>query len=204
MKRIFLITLLAMICGQSSIASNHSVFDDFAKDFEAAVKNVESRNFTEAIKTFDFLANEGLPEAQFNLSLLYYSGLGAPKNFKMALYWCWYAHLNGHQTALKQIEQIYGAITENLRNDVANTIIEELLVEAKEGAQAPSLNLGKTYTNLLVTPDYKEAYVWLSIAQAYGLEEASELLDTTAKQLTLEEILIQQEKAATTFQEINP
>ena len=80
MKRTVLITLLAMICGQYSIASNHSVFDDFAKDFEAAVKNVESRNFTDAIKTFDFLANEGLPEAQFNLSLLYYSGLGAPKN----------------------------------------------------------------------------------------------------------------------------
>ena len=69
-----------MICGQYSIASNHSVFDDFAKDFEAAVKNVESRNFTEAIKTFDFLANEGLPEAQINSSLHYYNGLGTPRN----------------------------------------------------------------------------------------------------------------------------
>ena len=74
---------------------------------------------------------------------------------------------------------------------------------AKAGDQNAALKLGKTYTDLLVVPDYQSAYVWLSIAQAYGLESASSLLKQTADQLTLEDILVQQEQASNTFSEIN-
>jgi hypothetical protein len=45
--------------------------------------------------------------------------------------------------------------------------------------------------------------VWLSIAQAYGLEGVAELLENTTKQLTMEEILQQQDAAAATFEKIN-
>ena len=86
---------------------------------------------------------------------------------------------------------------------MANQIIDELLTIAKGGDQTSALKLGKTYNDLLVAPDYQSAYVWLSIAQAYGLESASELLSQVADELTLEEILVQQEKASTTFSEIN-
>ena len=48
------------------------------------------------------------------------------------------------------------------------------------------------------------AYVWLSIAQAYGYEEASIYLEEAASQLTLEEILIEQENAHKSFQAITP
>ena len=132
------------------------------------------------------------------------NGLGTPKNFKMALYWSWYAHLNGHTTALTQVNSIYGSITEALRDTVANLIIEELLSAANTGDHLSALKLGQTYTGLLVTPDYPSAYLWLSIAQAYGIEQASELLAQTAKQLTVEEILSQQEQASSKFLEINP
>ena len=53
-----------------------------------------------------------------------------------------------------------------------------------------------------MTPDYKSAYVWLSIAQAYGLEEVTELLENATKQLTLEEVLQQQDESADTFSKI--
>ena len=48
------------------------------------------------------------------------------------------------------------------------------------------------------------AYMWLSIAQAYGYEEASIYLEEAASQLTLEEILIEQENAHKSFQAITP
>lgn len=169
-----------------------------------AVKNVENKNFLDAVKMFNELAENDLPEAQFNLSLLHSSGLGTPKNYKTALYWSWQAHLNGHETAINQVTEIYDLITEALRDAVANQIIDELLAIAKAGDQNAALKLGKTYTDLLVVPDYQSAYVWLSIAQAYGLESASSLLSQTADQLTLEDILVQQEQALKTFSEINP
>ena len=190
--------------GSFSYAENHVVSPEFQQDFKIAVKKIEDKKFLEAVEIFEKLASQGVPEAQFNLALLNNNGLGTPKNFKMALYWSWYAHLNGHTTALTQVNSIYGSITEALRDTVANLIIEELLSAANAGDHLSALKLGQTYTGLLVTPDYPSAYLWLSIAQAYGIEQASELLAQTAKQLTVEEILSQREQASSKFLEINP
>lgn len=204
MRLKYFLTIIALVSvGQVAQAENHDPSPELAKEFEMAVKNVESKNFLDAVRGFEKLAQSGLPEAQFNLSLLYSSGLGTPKNYKMALYWSWQAHLNDHPTAINQINEIFDLITEALRDTVANQIIDELLTVAKAGEQTSALKLGKTYTDLLVTPDYQSSYVWLSIAQAYGLESASGLLSQVADELTLEEILVQQEQASTTFSEIN-
>lgn len=199
----FLFSLVISV-GSFSYAENHVVSPEFQQDFKIAVKKIEDKKFLEAVEIFEKLASQGVPEAQFNLALLNNNGLGTPKNFKMALYWSWYAHLNGHTTALDQVTSIYGSITEALRDTVANLIIEELLSAANTGDHLSALKLGQTYTGLLVTPDYPSAYLWLSIAQAYGIEQASELLAQTAKQLTVEEILSQQEQASSKFLEINP
>ena len=199
----FLFSLVISV-GSFSYAENHVVSPEFHQDFKIAVKKIEDKKFLEAVEIFEKLASQGVPEAQFNLALLNNNGLGTPKNFKMALYWSWYAHLNGHTTALDQVNSIYGSITEALRDTVANLIIEELLSAANTGDHLSALKLGQTYTGLLVTPDYPSAYLWLSIAQAYGIEQASELLAQTAKQLTVEEILSQQEQASSKFLEINP
>ena len=204
MRLKYFLTIIALISvGQVAQAENHDSSPELAKEFEMAVKNVESKNFLDAVRGFEKLAQSGLPEAQFNLSLLHSSDLGTPKNYKMALYWSWQAHLNDHPTAINQINEIFDLITEALRDTVANQIIDELLAVAKAGEQTSTLKLGKTYTDLLVTPDYQSSYVWLSIAQAYGLESASGLLGKVAGELTLEEILVQQEQASTTFSEIN-
>ena len=204
MKLKYFLTIIVLISiGNISKAENHTLSPELAEEFQAAVKNVESKNFLDAVRVFDKLAQGGLPEAQFNLSLLHSSGLGTPKNYKTALYWSWKAHLNDHPTAINQINEIFDLITEALRDAVANQIIDELLAVAKGGEQTSALKLGKTYTDLRVVPDYQSAYVWLSIAQAYGLESASGLLSQVADELTLEEILVQQEKASTTFADIN-
>tara|TARA_B100001057_G_scaffold220945_1_gene221319 strand:- start:21 stop:638 length:618 start_codon:yes stop_codon:yes gene_type:complete len=199
----FLTVIVLISIGQISRAENHAPSPELAEEFAIAVTNVEKKNFLEAVRAFDKLAQSGLPEAQFNLSLLYSSGLGTPKNYKTALYWSWQAHLNDHPTAINQVNEIFDLITEALRDNVANQVIDELLTVAKAGEQTSALKLGKTYTDLLVAPDYQSAYVWLSIAQAYGIESASGLLSQVTDELTLEEILVQQEQASTTFSEIN-
>lgn len=199
----FLTFVVLVSIGHIAQAENHTPSPKLAEEFEIAVKNVENKNFLDAVRIFDKLAENGLPEAQFNLSLLHSSGLGTPKNYKTALYWSWQAHLNNHPTAINQINEIFGLITEALRDAVANQIIDELLTVANAGEQTSALKLGKTYTDLLVAPDYQSAYVWLSIAQAYGIESASGLLNQVTDELTIEEILVQQEQASTKFSEIN-
>ena len=206
MKKSVLFLLFLLVFGAKTVLgdSHASKNADQIKKFENAVKFVSEKKYFEAVKEFELLATSGLPEAQFNLAILNLNGLGTPKNFKNALYWSWNAHLNGHETALDQVETIYSSITEALRDTVANQVIEELLSLANDGDQSSALKLGQTYTQLLVAPDYKSAYVWLSIAQAYGLEGVTDLLQNTTKQLTLEEVLQQQDQSAETFGKINP
>ena len=171
-------------------------------DFKTAVKHIEKKRFFEAFKIFSTLADQGIPEAQFNLALLYSNGLGVPKNYRLALYWSWQAHLNGHETAINRVNIIYDLIDEKLRNSVAQTIIDEMLLIAQAGDKAAPLKLGQTYLGLFVEAQNKPAYVWLSISQAYGEERANELLEEAASQMTLEEVLAQQEEAQKVFENI--
>ena len=171
-------------------------------EFDQAGKYVEKKNFLEAIKLFSKLAESGIPEAQYNLSLFYSNGLGSPKNFRLSLYWAWQAHLNDHENAMERVTSVFDLIDENLRNSVAGKVVEELLLIANAGDKVAPLKLGKTYLGLFVEAQNNPAYIWLSIAQAYGDENASSFLEQAAAQLTLEEILAQQDEAHTIFQNI--
>ena len=169
------------------------------EEFKSAIKHVEKKQFFEAYQIFSSLAELGIPEAQFNLALLYSNGLGTPKNFRLALYWSWQAHLNDHETAIDRVNKTYELINEDLRNSVAQTIIEELVASAQAGDKDAPLKLGKTYLALFVEAQNLPAYLWLSISQAYGEERASALLEEAASQMSLEEVLAQQEEAKKSF-----
>jgi TPR repeat protein len=201
MLRNILYTCLLVLCSTVLSAENHKK-NLVGEEFKSAIKHVEKKNFFEAFQIFSNLAEKGVPEAQFNLALLYSNGLGAPKNFRLALYWSWQAYLNDHETAIEQVNKTYELINEDLRNSVAQTIIEELVASAQAGDRAAPLKLGKTYLGLFVEAQNQPAYLWLSISQAYGEERASALLEEAASQITLEEVLAQQEEAQKTFNEM--
>ena len=201
MLRNFLYMSLLVFYSTVLYAENHqkNLVDE---EFKSAIKYVEKKQFFEAYQIFSSLAELEIPEAQFNLALLYSNGLGTPKNFRLALYWSWQAHLNDHETAIEQVNKTYELINENLRNSVAEIIIEELVASAQAGDRAAPLKLGKTYLGLFVEAQNQPAYLWLSISQAYGEERASALLEEAASQMTLEEVLAQQEEAQKSFNEM--
>ena len=201
MLKNILFTCLVMLYSTLLHAESHqrSTVDS---DFKTAVKHIEKKRFFEAYEIFSTLADQGIPEAQFNLALLYSNGLGVPKNYRLALYWSWQAHLNDHETAINRVNIIYDLIDEKLRNSVAQTVIDEMLLIAQAGDKTAPLKLGKTYLGLFVEAQYQPAYLWLSISQAYGEERANVLMEEAASQMTLEEILAQQEEAQKTFANI--
>ena len=196
--------LLGMVIlnAETVFAESHLTDLNVDQSFRTAVKLVEDKQYVGAINVFMVLAERDIPEAQYNLSLLLFNGLGAPKNFKGALKWAWKAYLNEHEFAQSQVNDIIEIIPADVRDSVANELIQELSDIAKKRDQLATLKVGITYTELLSEPDYLSAYVWLSIAQAYGIEKASLLLMDVTDQLTIEEVLVQQELAAKLFEEM--
>ena len=201
-KHIVFISGMALLSVESVYAETHINGLNVDQSFRTAVKLVEDRQYIDAINIFMILAERELPEAQYNLSLLLFNGLGAPKNFKGALKWAWKAYLNDHEFAQTQVNDILDMIPADVRDSVANELIQEFSEIAKNRDQLATLKVGITYTELLSEPDYLSAYVWLSIAQAYGIEKASLLLMDVTDQLTIEDVLAQQELAATLFEEM--
>ena len=201
-KNIILISGIALLSAESVSAESHVSELNVDQSFRTAVKLVEDQQYMDAINIFTVLAERDIPEAQYNLSLLLFNGLGAPKNFKGALKWAWKAYLNDHEFAQTQVNDILDMIPADVRDSVANELIQEFSEIAKNRDQLATLKVGITYTELLSEPDYLSAYIWLSIAQAYGIEKASLLLMDVTDQLTIEDVLAQQELAATLFEEM--
>lgn len=202
MQKFLLSLFLAVAMVPVANSENHLNELNIDESFRAAVKLVESKQYIDAISIFNILAEQEIPEAQFNLSLLLFNGLGAPKNYKASLSWAWKAHLNEHETALGQVNAILDLITPELQDTVAEELIEEFTELARAGDQMATVKLGITYTDLLVEPNNLDAYTWLSIGQAYGIEKASSLLTEVTDLLTIEEILVQQDAAAKIFSEL--
>ncbi len=202
MQKFLLSLFLAVAMVPEANSENHLNELNIDESFRAAVKLVESKQYIDAISIFNILAEQEIPEAQFNLSLLLFNGLGAPKNYKASLSWAWKAHLNEHETALGQVNAILDLITPELQDTVAEQLIEEFTELARAGDQMATVKLGITYTDLLVEPNNLDAYTWLSIGQAYGIEKASSLLTEVTDLLTIEEILVQQDAAARIFSEL--
>jgi uncharacterized protein len=203
MKKIFMSVLSIVILTAEAVSAESHLNDiNVDQSFRTAVKLVEDQQYIDAINIFTILAEREVPEAQYNLSLLLFNGLGAPKNFKTSLKWAWKAYLNEHEYALIQVNEILDMIPSEVRDSVANELIQEISEIAKDKNQLATLKVGITFTELLSEPDYLSAYVWLSIAQAYGIEKASDLLMKVTDQLTIEEVLAQQELAAQLFEEM--
>ena len=192
-----------MIATKTVQAENHLRDINIDESFMTAVKLVEKKQYIDAVNIFNLLAHQEIPEAQFNLSLLLFNGLGVPKNFKQALVWSWKAYLNNHESAINQVNDILEIVTPELQSAVADELIQELTEIAKNGDATAALKLGITFTELMIEPDYASAYVWLSIAQAVGIEEASPIMVNVAEQLAIEEVIVKQEEAAKLFDEIN-
>jgi TPR repeat protein len=183
-------------------AENHLTDINVDESFMTAVKLVEKKQYIDAVNIFNVLAQQEISEAQYNLSLLLFNGLGVPKNYKQALVWSWKAYLNNHESAINQVNYILEIVTPELQSAVADELIDELTEIAKNGDAMAALKLGITFTELMVEPDYASAYVWLSIAQAFGIEEASPIMVNVTEQLAIEEVIVKQDEAAKLFAEI--
>lgn len=65
------------------------------------------RDAAEAARWFAVAAENGVPEAQYNLGLMHYRGEGVPRQLHEALRWMRQAATNGHVPAQRAVGQLY-------------------------------------------------------------------------------------------------
>ena len=156
--------------------------------------------FDESFIVFFNLAEKGHNDSLFNLSNMYYEGVGTIQNFKQSLKYCWLCVLNGNKKCLKKVDIIKSKLSENVIEEIANqipTILEKNFIEFNNSKSA--FKLGFWFENFSPEIDYEQSYLWYSVSVSGGIYKAMKLRDRVGEEIETDKIVELQTKAEEIF-----
>lgn len=174
MKRLYVFTLLLL-----SILNNNAAF---SADFQKGVEAFHNEDYAGAIKEWAPLAEKGDARAQYDMGLLYHTGLGVELDYQVAIMWYQRAAERQYAPAQFNLGSMYDN-GEGVPQDY-KTAIKWYLFAAEQGYSPAQYNLGSMYFGGQGVPKINPvaAYMWYSIAASEGNEFAQKTLkeiDTT-------------------------
>ena len=116
--------------------------------FEEATINFNKKNYIDAYEQYSELALNDDANAQYNIALMNYKGLGVNKNLKLAFFWYEKSALNGNPAAQNNLAHMYH-MGEEVKKDA--TIAEKWYkLSAEAGYPIAQLNLAMLYDLSLI------------------------------------------------------
>ena len=185
------------------LLSNSLNADEVLNDEEYYDKGVslyENGAFDESFIVFFNLAEKGHNDSIFNLSNMYYEGVGTIQNFKLSLKYCWLCVLNGNKKCLKKLDRIKSKLSENAIEEIANqipSILEKNFIEFNNSKSA--FKLGFWFENFSPEIDYEQSYLWYSVSVSGGIYKAMKLRDRVGEEIETDKIVELQTKAEEIF-----
>jgi len=134
-----------------------------AGPLEDATKAYEHGDYKTAYRLFGPLAEQGIPEAQYNLVVMYRKGQGVPEDYIAAAKWCKKAAEQGYAPAQSSLGVMY-IKGQGVPQDYAEAA--KWLGKAAEQEYPPAMyNLGVMYKNGQgVLQDNLFAHMWFNLA----------------------------------------
>ena len=141
-----------------------------------------------SIRALHALAEQGNPEAQFNLGILYDQGRGLPKDKQEAVRWYRRAAMQADTFAQNALGDNYWEGTGVPKDD--REAVRWWRLAADKGFAPAQHSLGKLLAGggQGVQVDKPQAYMWLRLSAAQGDDEAARQSDLLAKQLRPSEV----------------
>lgn len=156
---------------------------DDIPDKSSMTQSILSGDFKTAFQLAEKSAESGDREAQFNLAIFYYHGIGVPQNFEFALRWANMSGLQGFKKALAARPPIIEKVQPDTVQAVMTWVRQRLTKAAEEGDNVSLVMLSNSYAPEFGFADPKEAYYWASLAVASGRTEAKRRRDALVKEL---------------------
>ena len=207
MKSIFLVfmflilTIPSFTFSQES-NSNMKVNEDALVKFQKAVDAVKEKNYEIAADIFEELALLGDTDAQFNFAILTRNGLGRAQNYSDALYWTWLSFAGGLEKSEKVLEKILELVPENSQQEIRERVSLYILNKINSGDRKALMHYGKYYLDVLSDADYNKAYLFYSIASAFGEQGAKEKRDKVLDDMDNDKIVEVQSQASLMFEKL--
>ena len=162
-------------------------------------QSILSGNFKEAYQVAEKEAENGDKEAQFNLALFYYHGIGVPQNFEFALRWANMSALQGYKKAAAARPPIMDKLEPDTILAAMTWVRQRLIKAAEAGDNISLVMLSNSFATDFGFGDAKESYYWASLAVASGLTEAKRRRDALVKELKAADFKEVQDRSAEWF-----
>ena len=198
----FLILNIPNFTFSQEINSNIKVIDDSLVKFQKGVDAVKEKNYEIAADIFEELALLGDIDAQFNLAILTRNGLGRAQNYSDALYWTWLSFTGGLEKSEKVLEKILELVPEDSQQEISESVSSYILDQINSGNRKALMHYGKYYLDVLSDADYSKAYLFYSIASAFGEQGAKEKRDKVLDDIDNDRIVEIQSQASVMFDKL--
>jgi TPR repeat protein len=158
-----------------------------AGPLEEGLLAAEHRDYSTATRLWGPLADQGNPDAQYNLGVAYEHCHGVTRDHAAAVGWFRKAANQGLAAAQLSLGVMYESGV-GVPQDFTSAV-SWYQRAAEQGNTAAQLNLGIMYENGWgVAQNYVTAYMWFSLAAAMGDAEAARNRDIRAAKMTSDQI----------------
>ena len=142
------------------------------------VELYEQGNFKESYIIFFNLSEKGNKDAIFNLSNMYFEGIGTTQNYHKSLEYTWLCSLNGNKKCIKKLKKVREKLEEDEVLKVSKIIPEILENEFLNNNDIISaFKLGYWFEKFSPEIDFEKSYLWYSVSVSAGVYKAMKLRD---------------------------
>ena len=157
------------------------ISEDFIDDetyYLNGVKLYDQGNFKESYIIFFNLSEKGNKDAIYNLSNMYFEGIGTTQNYHKSLEYTWLCSLNGNKKCIKKLKKVKEKLEEDEVLKVSKIIPEILENEFLNNNDIISaFKLGYWFEKFSPEIDFEKSYLWYSVSVSAGVYKAMKLRD---------------------------
>ena len=157
------------------------ISEDFIDDetyYLNGVKLYDQGNFKESYIIFFNLSEKGNKDAIYNLSNMYFEGIGTTQNYHKSLEYTWLCSLNGTKKCIKKLKKVKEKLEEDEVLEISKIIpgiLENDFLNNNDIISA--FKLGYWFEKFSPEIDFEKSYLWYSVSVSAGVYKAMKLRD---------------------------
>ena len=185
MKQFLLIFLTFFFIKEFSFAETKTSENKYLNDidyYNSGVNFYENGEFKKSFIVFFNLSEKGYKDAIFNLSNMYFEGIGTTQDYSKSLKYTWLCSLNGNKKCLNKIKSIEEKLEEEEFIKISRTI-PEILEDGyvNDNNAISAFQLGYWYEKISPEIDFEKSYLWYSVSVSSGIYKAMKIRDRVGK-----------------------
>tara|TARA_Y100001954_G_C15719227_1_gene557310 strand:+ start:126 stop:755 length:630 start_codon:yes stop_codon:yes gene_type:complete len=193
-----IIILILFFIIPSSILSQEIKSDE--EYYKEGVQYYDGGEFKKSFIVFFNLSEKGNKDAIYNLSNMYFQGIGTTQNFTKSLEYSWLCALNGNKKCIKKLDKVKKKLDEKEIILISEKIPKLLESEYKNDNNIISaFKLGYWYEKFSPEIDLEKSYLWYSVSVSAGVYKAMKLRDRVGDLIDIEKIKDLQNQAQEIF-----